>query len=75
MIYRKFKCRGCGKYFRSPIESNTCDECNKALRIFAENLVLKPEDIVKTEKTLTIYGLKSIVYKKSKPKEFRNAYS
>jgi hypothetical protein len=75
MIFRKFKCKGCGKYFKAPIEKHTCDDCTIALRIFAENLVLKPEDIVKTTKSFTKYGIKSIVYKKSKPKEFRNSYS
>jgi hypothetical protein len=61
MIYRKYKCHGCGKYFRTPTESHTCDECAIAIRDFAENLVLKPEDILKTH-----YG---ITFKKSKAKQ------
>ena len=65
MIFRKYRCSGCKKYFKAPIEEHTCDQCAMALRDFAENLVLKPSDILTTHK--------GIIFKKSEAKQ-ANSY-
>ena len=61
--YRKYIRKGCGKDFKSAVKADTCKDCYRSIRVFAETLVLD-NDSENSRKKLGVKPIRSMAIRK-----------